>query len=310
MGLEIPGVYFVFYDFFFKSSSGDMRWKEACMEAGAKTNRLGSRLGEAFAMLVLKNNYFAWLLEAKMKLGQLVTDYDTEARRQGKKNVVESYLKLEFDLPEAPPTTADSAALGVVQEDVAATNAETVCIVDIETEGYEVLQKKTADALKSARRVAKNNKKYAAMKKDVLELQKEEAAREANTKAAAAEAEREDGGIDEEALRITEEEAREEKSVHLKKRRRLLKSFREYTVRQNDEGKFKGWSKRAADEMTIISKRLKEESTSERAKMFNAAYRQVYCDRNKGKRKAEDEEHEPVDYSELWDLDEEDMTAV
>jgi hypothetical protein len=58
------------------------------------------------------------------------------------------------------------------------------------------------------------------------------------------------------------------------------------------------------------SKRLKEESTSERAKMFNAAYRQVYCDRNKGKRKAEDKEDEPVDYSELLDLDEEDMTAV
>ena len=57
-------------------------------------------------------------------------------------------------------------------------------------------------------------------------------------------------------------------------------------------------------------KKLKEESTTERSKMFNAAYRQVYCDRNKGKRKAEDEEDEPVDYSELWDLDEEEMVAV
>ena len=112
MGLEIPGVYFVFYDFFFKSSSGNTRWKEACtMDAEASTmNRLGSRIGEAFAMLVLKNNYFAWLLEAKMKLGQLVTDYNTEAKRQGMKNIVESYLKLEFDLPETPPPNADSAA--------------------------------------------------------------------------------------------------------------------------------------------------------------------------------------------------------
>jgi hypothetical protein len=35
-----------------------------------------------------------------------------------------------------------------------------------------------------------------------------------------------------------------------------------------------------------------------------------YIATDKGKRKAEDEEHEPVDYSELWDLDEEDMTAI
>ena len=44
-------------------------------------------------MLQLKNNYFAWLLEAKEKFGeQLVTDYDDAYLQQGKMSAAQKYL--------------------------------------------------------------------------------------------------------------------------------------------------------------------------------------------------------------------------
>ena len=72
-------------------------------------------------------------------------------------------------------------------------------------------------------------------------------------------------------------------------------------MRQSQEGKFKGWSKRASDEMTSIAKRLAAQGRSDRSQMFNAAYRRVYGTRNHDKRKDEIDD-EPVDYSELWDI--------
>jgi hypothetical protein len=62
--------------------------------------------------------------------------------------------------------------------------------------------------------------------------------------------------------------------------------------------------------MTSYCKKLKVEGEQERAKVFFAAYRAVYCTLNKDKRKREDDVDEPVDYSELWDLDEGDMVAL
>jgi hypothetical protein len=74
------------------------------------------------------------------------------------------------------------------------------------------------------------------------------------------------------AVMLAKQSEREAVATRQQKRRRLLKSFREYTVRQSDEGKFKGWSKRAADEMTSYCKKLKVEGEQERAKVFFAAY--------------------------------------
>ena len=49
MGLEIPSVYLIFHEFFFKSSIGDAQWKVACLEAKDPTERLGPVQSEAFA---------------------------------------------------------------------------------------------------------------------------------------------------------------------------------------------------------------------------------------------------------------------
>ena len=107
MGLEMPNVYFLFYEYFFKPSVGDVRWKRACMEVNDKNDLLGSVQAEAFAMIVLKNNYFAWLLDSKEKLKNLlVTDYDPDSKRAGMRTASEVYLKrLQLTSMEAMMTT-------------------------------------------------------------------------------------------------------------------------------------------------------------------------------------------------------------
>jgi hypothetical protein len=64
--VEIPSVYMVFHEFFFKSSVGDTQWKKACLDATDSTASFAPHQGEAFAMILLKNNYFAWLWENRL----------------------------------------------------------------------------------------------------------------------------------------------------------------------------------------------------------------------------------------------------
>jgi hypothetical protein len=307
--LEIPGIYFVFYDYFYKASAGDARWKEGCLEANTEIDRLGSRVGEAFAMLVLKNNYFAWLLEAKEKLGvKLVTDYDSDTQRRGMKNIVDALLQVEFDLPDAPLCATAAGSGGTETLEVPAVTSSNVLVVvkSLDEAGYNILAKKTEAALKATRRSSANGTRYSDIKKRAVELTKETAELAAAEASCGEDAEQ----TSEETRMQALEEAKEAKGERMKKRRKLLKTFREYTVRQTTEGKFKGWSKRASDEMTAISKKLAKEGQSGRSKMFNAAYRQVYGTRSNEKRKADEIDDEPVDYSELWDLDESEIAAV
>jgi hypothetical protein len=84
MGIEMPSVYFLFYEYIFKSSVGDVRWKRSCIEKNNKSAPLGSPLAEAFAMIPLKNIYFAWLLEAKEGPQMTVMMTSTRKERSGK----------------------------------------------------------------------------------------------------------------------------------------------------------------------------------------------------------------------------------
>ena len=64
------------------------------MDDNNKSAPPGLAQAEAFAMLLLKNSYFAWLLEAKEKLQDLLmTDYDPDNKRAGMKSAAEVYLK-------------------------------------------------------------------------------------------------------------------------------------------------------------------------------------------------------------------------
>lgn len=63
----------------------ESKQQKSAIEAKHETNCLGSPLTEAFAILQLQINYFAWLLEGKQKFkSMLVTDYDREQTWQGK----------------------------------------------------------------------------------------------------------------------------------------------------------------------------------------------------------------------------------
>lgn len=272
--LDIPGVYFMFYDYFFKSSAGDVRWKKACLEEKEKNmkRRLASEQSEAFAMLVLKNNYFAWLLAAKEKLGDgLVTDYDTELKKKDKMSSHEAYLgEIEIDLDAAAD---DDSFLVSKNED---------------TDRYTKLKQGTDKELKKIGRKCKDNVYYKNLKK---QLDKPTVESENPPEA------------------LSPDERHAIKREVLRKRRKLMKSFRVYTKKEDTEEGFKGWSERAASDMADLVKKLKEEGDD--CGKFSAAYREICVSRNKHKKRtAADAQLIQVDYNELWELDNDDIVPV
>ena len=105
-----------------------------------------------------------------------------------------------------------------------------------------------------------------------------------------------------------EQQGDEGKKETLRKRRKIMKNFREYTVRQDTEGRFKGWSSRAAGDMAKLCKKIRE--GKEDYSRFREAYREIYSSRSKGKTKVILEAEVEVDYRELWDLGEIPLTEI
>jgi hypothetical protein len=98
-----PKAYCVFYMYFYTAAVGEVRWKEYLSH---KEGRIGSNTMEAFALLVLENNYKAWLYEEK-KTHQtnLLTEYDCPPSN-GKPSIVDKILDgVQFNLEkDASPT--------------------------------------------------------------------------------------------------------------------------------------------------------------------------------------------------------------
>ena len=94
--LEDPKAYYIFYMYFYTAAVGEVRWKE-CM--AKKETRIGSNTTEAFALLVLVNNYKAWLYEEKKKhKTDLWTEYDCPPS-YGKPSIVDKILDgVQFNL--------------------------------------------------------------------------------------------------------------------------------------------------------------------------------------------------------------------
>ena len=148
MGVELPGVHFIFYEFFFKSSVGDSAWRSACKKSGPDlTSPLGNAQDESFALVLLKNNYFAWLLDAKLKHPELVTDYDQENRRLGKKCLPEVFLRgWEINL-SSEGNELDNLLVNEGNED------------------NEVIKTASEEAYKNARARSRNSDTYRKMKR-------------------------------------------------------------------------------------------------------------------------------------------------
>ena len=67
--LKDPKAYFIFYMFFYTAAVSKVEWKK-CLSR--EEGRIGSNTMEAFALLVLVNNYKAWLYEEKKTIKQIL----------------------------------------------------------------------------------------------------------------------------------------------------------------------------------------------------------------------------------------------
>ena len=103
---------------------------------------------------------------------------------------------------------------------------------------YAGLKKTTDKNLKKARRLSKNNSIYKNVKRVFEGILENEEEGEAH------------GGKD--------GKCEEDKKARQAKQRKVLKQFRAYTVHQNEEGKFKGWSNRAAGDMAKLCKMIRK----------------------------------------------------
>jgi hypothetical protein len=98
-----PKAYCIFYMYFYTAAVGEVHWKE-CLSK--EEGRIGSNTMEAFALLVLVNNYKAWLYEEKKThKTKLLTEYDFPPS-YGKPSIVDKILDgIQFNLEkEASPT--------------------------------------------------------------------------------------------------------------------------------------------------------------------------------------------------------------
>jgi hypothetical protein len=94
--MEDPKAYCIFYMYFYTAAVGELRWKEYLAK---EEGRIGSNTMEAFALLVLVNNYKAWLYEEKKTHQKnLLTEYNSPPN-YGKPSIVDKILDgVQFNL--------------------------------------------------------------------------------------------------------------------------------------------------------------------------------------------------------------------
>ena len=259
-GIACPVVHVMFYDWFLKSSVGDSAWKQAIYNPKDPLEPMAPIQGEAFAMILLKNNYFAWLSEAKLRLkDQLVTEYDTKKEKQGKVEdaglyfLRQCHLNLDVDMEHF---SGNTPAIPEIDKIVVKPNGR-----------YPDIYKEVSlDHMLQMKRVAGlvlKNTKYKEMKKGLQEM--------TNIKKRQHVEAEQDSSDDEE-----EEPQGEGASPQRRTRRKLLKSFREYTTSNDKEGRFKGWSVRAGKDMAEYIEKWTAPEFLARRQLFWMAYRESY----------------------------------
>ena len=73
--INFPNLYWIYYDFFLRCVPGNKIWMKK-IASNDKRDQLITVKSEAYAMIVLENNYNAWMYEEKEKGNNLVTEYD------------------------------------------------------------------------------------------------------------------------------------------------------------------------------------------------------------------------------------------
>lgn len=303
--INIPCVYMVFYEYFLKSCVGDMDWKLTCSQTSDLSATMTNYQTEAFAFLVLRNNYFAWLLDVKKTSeDSLVTDYDSAKVIEGSRDIGEVFLKVELSLSDDDPGCNSSESesdfddstehrqgsrfVGIGMPVVEATTKHLLLISPaVDPIKYNALKRKTQDKLDRVRIGARQNPKY----KEMLEALQEY-----------------------EQLKGTVGNDCNERRT---KRRKMLRDLRVYTSGKDEHSRFKGWSKRAKTDLAELTLKCKRLTTSLEVKRFREAYRLTFADKRQSLKSKETTPEPtpqpPVDHEQdIWGLsDEEDEgTAI
>ena len=268
---------------------GEAAWRREVEKVENIEDRLTTAQTEAFTMLQLENNYYAWLCEAKLAVGgeRLVTDYDIESKRSGKKLIshyVQGYqidldLKIEdaqsLEEPEDEETELDNGGT-MINTQPPAQDQETKKVVltkEEDPERFEVLKKKTESALKALCASLKNNSDY----KSIKDCGKGIAAATPENKG--------------------------------NKRRKVLKNLRLYTTPQKNEPKFRGWSPRAEWVMVKTVQKIQEET--EKYKAFSRAYREIYkATASKAKGHKQENKRHDANYEVAWGIKKSDIIGI
>jgi hypothetical protein len=74
MGVNLPKVHYLFYEYFFRPVIGEANWKRRF----AERKRFGTNIAEAYGHALLENNYHAWVYDylTKTPLSTLKTEYE------------------------------------------------------------------------------------------------------------------------------------------------------------------------------------------------------------------------------------------
>jgi hypothetical protein len=271
--LDNPNAYFLFYDNFLRAVEGEEKWKESAKCKSTNDGRLSSPYNEAFAMILLKNNYFAWLLEAKQDNDDLITDYDccNKDSSAGVKMSLTEYLMSGICVENSDGfhtvPTLQQRSRSQTENGGDPTGSEE----ESETEYEEDNEEEYGVA---AHNFTANLLRIRASIRGSLEYKK----------------------IEECMNRMGGDSYENDERSRKKKMRKIMKGLKQYTgTRVGQEKAYRGWSDRTHDDMLEYKKSMASEAP--RYKRFEDEYRNVYA-MQKSCSRDESNDHESSDREE------------
>jgi hypothetical protein len=233
--LHDPKAYCVFYMYFYTAAVGDTHWKECLSKEGG---RIGSNTTEAFALLLLDNNYKAWLYEEKkIHQSNLLTEYEIVAGPEyGKMSIVDKIL--------------DGVQINLEKD------ASTTLIYDKDHRDYKRLQKKRIDWLKHF------------FKSGPCKKVNDGVLKKASSSSGDGHEEEPQQGQDDNGGEIVLKE-------RAKKKRKLTRELREFTGSSGGGRKHKGWSDEGMVAFEEYVKAIRKDVQEGKYEPWEKAYRGV-----------------------------------
>lgn len=251
--LQNPTTYYVFYHNFLRAAVGEEDWKIAASTrttatptVANPTPRMSTSLNEAFALVLFKNNYFAWLLHAKQEYPGLVSDYDSD-RGEATSSLAEFLLGgvvIDLDDDKRDQHFLLMPAKTLQPADLSPNDASALLVRAHQTATEQL--KYTTQVLQASVRASVS---YLQIQEAILRLQEQE------------------------------QPAQEQGLAHLRKRkkRKLLKELKPYTARQGSEKAFRGWSKRAFTDLFNYKTAIEADHARGLYAKFEQGYKQLYA---------------------------------